>query len=81
MQNTSNKAKRLNEGHERFEVRVFSPMLNKFVPRFKEAVHASFESARKVVDGLSVLKWEIAGFSKRHRQWHTVDNGSPQEIA
>ena len=79
--NIKAKAKKLNENHERFEVRVFSQTLGRFVSRFKDAIHADYESAKKVVNGLSVLKWEIAGFSKKYRAWHTVDNGNPMDVA
>lgn len=82
MKNIDNgKIKKLNEKHERFEVRVFSASLGRFVPRFKDAIHASFESAKKVVNSLSILKWEIAGFSKRERAWHIVDDGNPMDVA
>lgn len=76
---TENEKKKLNERHDHFEVRVQSQMLNKFVPRVKDAVHSSIESALEVAKSLKLLAWEIAGHSRTHKQYHTVAFGKPGE--
>lgn len=76
---TANEKKKLNELHDHFEVRVKSQMLNGFVPRVKDAVHSSVESALEVAKSLKLLAWEVAGFSRTHRQYHTVAFGKPGE--
>lgn len=70
----------LNKKHKRFEVGVFSPTLKKFVPHFKEAVHATIESALKLVESFKECKWEIQGLHRQHDQWYKVATGNPETV-
>lgn len=74
------RAKAINETHKRFEIGVFSPSLGKFVPRFKNAVHATIEGALKVVGTFKACKWEIQGLHKKHETWHPVATGTPETV-
>ena len=72
--------KAINETHKRFEVGVFSPSLGKFVPHFKEAIHATVDSALNLVKSFKVSKWEIQGLHKKHETWHPVATGQPETV-
>ncbi len=72
--------KTINETHKRFEVGVFSPSLGKFVPHFKEAIHATIESALALVEKFKECKWEIQGLHKKQEIWHPVATGKPETV-
>jgi len=68
---------RINKNHSRFCVQLKSDTLGQFVDRAKDAIHATIESAMKVVDSLKICEWQIVGYNTYHKQWHTVLNGKP----
>lgn len=64
--------------HSQFQIECFSPTLGRFIPRFKDAVHATLDGAKKVVDGFKACKWQIVGFNTQHQQWQVVKSGKPE---
>lgn len=74
------RAEAINKKHKRFEVGVYSPTLGKFVPHFKEAVHATIESAIALVKTFKTSKWEIQGLHRQHDEWHPVAAGKPETV-